>query len=53
LPGHRRPPTAEEIDQRREERGTTASTPRFRDEGHEVQQLYDEIVRQIDSAVCP
>jgi len=39
--GHRRQPTAEEIDRQRDGRGTAASTSGVRNEDREVQQLYD------------
>lgn len=51
--GHRRQPTAEEIDRRRDERATAPSAPRLRDENREVQQLYDEILRQTEPALRP
>jgi len=49
----RRQPTAEEVDRRINERGTTPSGPAFRDEDSEVQSLYDEIMRQTDPALRP
>ena len=51
--GRRRQPTAEEIDRRIDERGTTPSAPAFRDEDREVQQLYEAIMRQTDPALRP
>jgi hypothetical protein len=51
--GHRRQPTAEEFDRRRDERGTAANTSGFRDEDREVRQLYDEIMRQTEPALRP
>jgi hypothetical protein len=51
--GHQRQPTAEEIDRRRDEHGTGQSTPRLHDEDREVQQLYDEILRQTEPALRP
>jgi hypothetical protein len=51
--GRRRQQTAEEIDRRLNERGTTPSGPTFRDEDSEVQRLYDEIMRQTDPAFRP
>ena len=50
---HRRQPTAAEIDRRMRERDTAPGTPQLHDEDHEVQQLYDEIMRQTDPAFRP
>jgi hypothetical protein len=51
--GHRRQPTAAEINQRLAEHGTAPGAPQLHDEDHEVQQLYDEIMRQTDPALRP
>jgi hypothetical protein len=51
--GYRRQPTAEEIGRWIDERGTGPSAPRFRDKDRELQQLYDEIMRQTDLALRP
>jgi hypothetical protein len=51
--GRRWQPTAEEIDRRINERGTTPSGSAFRDEDSEVQRLYDEMMRQTDPALRP
>jgi len=51
--GRRRQPTAEEVDRRINERGTTPSGPAFRDEDSEVQRPYDEIICQTDPALRP
>jgi hypothetical protein len=50
---HRRQPTAAEIERRMRERDTAPGTPQLHDEDHEVQQLYDEIMRQTDPAFRP
>jgi hypothetical protein len=62
---HRRQPTAAEIDRRMCERDTAPGTPRMRerdtapgtphlhDEDREVQQLYEEIMRQTDPSLRP
>jgi hypothetical protein len=51
--GTRRQPTAAEINQRLAERGAAPSAPRLHDEDREVQQLYDEIMRQTDPTLRP
>ena len=51
--GHQRQPTVEEVDRRRDERGIATSTLRLSHEDHEVQQLYDEILRQTEPALRP
>jgi hypothetical protein len=53
IAGHRRQLTVEEIDRRIDERGIAPSEPSFRDEDREVQQLYDEIMRQTEPALRP
>jgi len=52
--GYGQQPSAEETDRRREERGTAPSMRRLRDEAREVHhQLYEQIVRQADTAIRP
>jgi len=52
--GYGQQPSAEETDRRGDERGTTPSMRRLRDEAREVhQQLYEQIVRQADTAIRP
>jgi hypothetical protein len=52
--GYGQQPSAEETDRRRDERGTAPSMRRFRDEPREVHhQLYEQIVRQADTAIRP
>jgi hypothetical protein len=50
---HRRQPTAAEIDRRMRERDTAPGAPQLHDEDREVQQLYEEIMRQTDPALWP
>jgi hypothetical protein len=47
--GHRRQPTAVEIDRATREQGIATSAPHSRDKDGEVQLLYDEILRQTDN----
>jgi hypothetical protein len=51
--GHRRQPTAVEIDRLIRDRGTAPNAPRSRDEDRAVQQLYGEIMRQTDPTFRP
>jgi hypothetical protein len=51
--GHRRQPNAVEIARLMRERSTAPSGPQSRDEDREVQQLYDEIMRQTDPMLRP
>lgn len=51
--GYQRQPTVEEVDRRRDERGIATSTSRLRHEDREMQQLYDEILRQTEPALRP
>ena len=52
--GCRQQPSAEETDRRGDERGTAPSMRRFRDEAREMHhQLYEQIVRQADTAIRP
>ena len=48
-----RQPTAAEINQRLAERGAAPSAPQLHGEDREVQQLYDEIMRQTDPSLRP
>jgi hypothetical protein len=48
-----RQPTAAEINQRLAERGAAPSAPQLNGEDREVQQLYDEIMRQTDPSLRP
>jgi hypothetical protein len=50
---HRRQPAAAEIDRRMRGRDTAPGAPQSHDEDQEVQQLYDEIMRQTDPALRP
>jgi hypothetical protein len=53
ITGHRRQPTAAEIDRSIDSRRTALGAPHSPDEYREVQQLYDEIMRQTDPALRP
>jgi hypothetical protein len=50
---HRRQPTVAQIDRRMRGRDTTPGSPQLHDEDHEVQQLYEEIMRQTEPAFRP
>jgi len=52
----RRPPTTADSsgdNQRLAEHGTAPGAPQLHDEDHEVQQLYEEIMREADPALWP
>jgi hypothetical protein len=50
---HRRQPTAADVNQRLAARRAAPSAPQLHDEDREVQQLYDEIMRQTDPTLRP